>query len=52
MYNVAQEAADLDRLDRALQAHLKASRKIYLHDRLLKDMDFHLTLAALAGNRV
>lgn len=46
------DAADLDRLDRALQAHLKASRKIYLHDRLLKDMDFHLTLAALAGNRV
>ena len=45
-------AAGLKQLEAALQAHLQASRKIYLHDRLLKDMEFHLTLAALSGNRV
>ncbi len=39
-------------LEAALNEHLKASREIYLHDRLLKDMAFHLTLAALSGNRV
>jgi DNA-binding GntR family transcriptional regulator len=42
----------LRKLEDALQAHLQASRKIYLHDRLLKDMAFHLTLADLSGNRV
>jgi DNA-binding GntR family transcriptional regulator len=31
---------------------LKASREIYLYGRLLKDMEFHLTLAGLSGNRV
>jgi len=46
------DASALRKLEGALQAHLKASRKIYLHDRLLKDMEFHLTLAALSGNRV
>lgn len=45
-------ASALRKLEDALQAHLKASRKIYLHDRLLKDMAFHLTLADLSGNRV
>jgi DNA-binding GntR family transcriptional regulator len=45
-------APALQKLEDALQAHLQASRKIYLHDRLLKDMEFHLTLAALSGNRV
>ncbi|BBO70290.1 hypothetical protein DSCA_42200 [Desulfosarcina alkanivorans] len=42
----------IDRLAAALEAHLEASREIYLYDRLLRDMDFHLTLAALSGNRV
>lgn len=46
------DAGALNHLETALQAHLKASREIYLHDRLLKDMDFHLTLAGLSGNRV
>lgn len=46
------DAPALRKLEDALQAHLQASRKIYLHDRLLKDMAFHLTLAALSGNRV
>ena len=45
-------AAGLETLEAALQAHLQASRKIYLHERLLKDMEFHLALAALSGNRV
>ena len=45
-------AAGLKKLEAALQAHLQASREIYLHERLLKDMEFHLTLAALSGNRV
>jgi DNA-binding GntR family transcriptional regulator len=44
--------AGLKTLEAALEAHLKASREIYLHDRLLKDMEFHLTLASLSGNRV
>lgn len=39
-------------LEGALNAHLKASREIYLYGRLLKDMEFHLTLAGLSGNRV
>lgn len=42
----------LKTLEAALEAHLKASREIYLHDRLLKDMEYHLTLASLSGNRV
>jgi DNA-binding GntR family transcriptional regulator len=46
------DKAAIGTLSSALEAHLKASREIYLHDRLLRDMEFHLTLAALAGNRV
>ncbi len=46
------DTAAIDRLALALEAHLKASREIYLHDRLIKDMEFHLTLAALSANRV
>ncbi len=42
----------LKRLESALDAHLKASREIYLHERLVRDMDFHLTLAELSGNQV
>jgi DNA-binding GntR family transcriptional regulator len=36
-------------LRQALDAHLKASKQIYLYDRLQQDMQFHLTLASLAG---
>jgi len=36
----------------ALDAHLKASREIYLAERLKRDMAFHLTLAQLSGNKV
>lgn len=46
------DTAGIGKLETALNAHLKASREIYLHDRLLKDMEFHLCLAGLAGNRV
>jgi len=46
------DAVSIKKLEAALNAHLKASREIYLHDRLLRDMEFHLTLAALSGNRV
>lgn len=42
----------LKKLETALEAHRRASREIYLHDRLLRDMEFHLTLAELAGNKV
>ncbi len=42
----------LGKLEAALNEHLKASREIYLYGRLLKDMEFHLTLAGLSGNRV
>lgn len=42
----------LKNLEVALEAHLEASREIYLHDRLIKDKEFHLCLASLSGNRV
>ncbi len=41
--------AMIKRLRRALDAHRKASKDIYLYDRLLKDMEYHLTLAAMSG---
>jgi DNA-binding GntR family transcriptional regulator len=40
------------RMKTALSAHLKASRNVYLYERLLRDMEFHLTLAELSGCRV
>ncbi len=39
----------LNRLKAALDDHLKASKDVYLYDRLQKDMQFHLTLAALSN---
>jgi DNA-binding GntR family transcriptional regulator len=39
-------------LGTSLEAHLRASREIYLHERLIKDMEFHLALAGLSGNRI
>ncbi len=36
-------------LGKALDNHLAAVRDIYLKDRLLKDMEFHLVLAKLSG---
>lgn len=39
-------------LKKALNNHLAAVRDIYLKDRLLKDMEFHLALAELSGNRI
>ena len=46
------DANTLKRLEAALEAHLKASREIYLQERLVRDMEFHLTLASLSGNQV
>lgn len=43
---------DVRRLKKALDAHLKASRNVYLYDRLLRDMEFHLTLSELSGRKV
>jgi DNA-binding GntR family transcriptional regulator len=34
------------------QAHLKTPDDLYLNDRLIKDMDFHLTLASLSGRQI
>ena len=39
-------------LKKALDNHLDAVRDIYLKDRLLKDMEFHLTLAKLSGSQL
>jgi len=36
-------------LKKALEEHHNASSRVYLHERLLKDMEFHLTLASLSG---
>ena len=41
--------AGLKTLKQALNDHLDAVRDIYLKERLLKDMQFHLTLARLSG---
>jgi len=42
----------LNTLKKALDNHLAAVRDIYLKDRLLKDMEFHLVLAELSGNQI
>jgi DNA-binding GntR family transcriptional regulator len=42
----------LRRLKKALDAHLKASRNVYLYNRLLRDMEFHLTLSELSERKV
>jgi len=39
----------LKMLEKALGNHLDAVRDIYLKERLLKDMEFHLVLATLSG---
>ena len=46
------DAKGIQTLHTALEAHLKASREIYLAERLNRDMEFHLTLAQLSGNQV
>lgn len=46
------DARGIQTLRTALEAHLKASREIYLAERLNRDMEFHLTLARLSGNQV
>ncbi len=46
------DESDMARLKAALDAHRKAAREVYLHERLVKDMAFHLTLASFSGNRV
>ena len=43
------EESGIIRLKIALEDHRNASARVYLNDRLLKDMGFHLTLAALSG---
>lgn len=40
---------ELKTLKKALDSHLDAVRDIYLKERLLKDMEFHLVLAGLSG---
>ncbi|MDD9301010.1 MAG: GntR family transcriptional regulator [Desulfobacter sp.] len=42
----------LKRLKKALDNHLDAVRDIFLKDRLLKDMEFHLCLAQLSDNQI
>ena len=42
----------LSTLKKALDNHLAAVRDIYLKDRLLKDMEFHLVLANLSGCQI
>jgi DNA-binding GntR family transcriptional regulator len=42
----------IKRLRAALEAHLSATRETYLNERLLKDMEFHLTLASLSQRHI
>jgi len=44
--------AMIRRLRSALDAHLQAAKDTYLYDRLSKDMEYHLTLAAFSGRVV
>ena len=46
------DARGIRMLRTALEAHLKASREIYLAERLKQDREFHLTLARLSGHQV
>jgi DNA-binding GntR family transcriptional regulator len=39
----------LKRLGDALTAYQSASKEVYLNERLLKDMEYHVTLASLSG---
>lgn len=39
------------KLEKALNNHLEAVRDIFLKDRLMRDMEFHLVLATLSGCR-
>jgi DNA-binding GntR family transcriptional regulator len=41
-------AAGLRRLEKSLEAHLRAVAEVTIYDRLATDMAFHLTLAALS----
>lgn len=45
----ALDESGIIRLRNALDDHRNASARVYLNERLLKDMDFHLTLASLSG---
>jgi DNA-binding GntR family transcriptional regulator len=42
----------IKRLRAALEAHLSAAKETYLNERLLKDMEFHLTLASLSQRHI
>ena len=42
----------LKRLKKAVDSHLDAVRDVYLKDRLIKDMELHLTLAELSENQI
>lgn len=42
----------ITQLKKALDSHLAAVRDIYLKERLLKDMEFHLKLAQLSDNQI
>lgn len=46
------DAKGVKQLRGALNDHLTASKGAYIYDRLLKDREFHLTLAALSGCKV
>jgi len=39
----------IKKLNMALDAHFNAVRKLYLNDRIVKDIEYHLTLASLAN---
>ncbi len=44
------DAKGLKRLRTALEAHLQASKDVYIYDRLLRDMEYHTVLASLSGS--
>jgi len=46
------DARGLKQLRTALDAHLQASKGVYIYDRLLKDMEYHIVLASLSDSVV
>jgi DNA-binding GntR family transcriptional regulator len=46
------DKSGIKRLRTALEAHMSAARETYLNERLLKDMEFHLTLASLSKRHI
>lgn len=46
------KSEDIENVEKAYKAHMESETAAYLNDRLLKDMEFHIALAAISGWKV